>query len=253
MLLSGAAVLSGDEPARPILPAELKSGLDFASREVREQQNDVFMNPGMLWVDQGQRAWRSPPATGQPSCQSCHADAGTSMKGLAARLPRAAAGGSHLENLHTLVNRCRTERQAQAPLEYESQAMLGLVSYLAYQSRGMRTNVAIDGANRPFFDRGRSLHEARSGQMNLACTHCHDQNWGRRLLAEPISQGHGNAYPIYRLEWQSMGSLHRRLRSCQFGVRAQMLPAGHENLMALELYLAWRAQGLPVETPGVRR
>ena len=54
------------------------------------------------------------------------------------------------------------------------------------------------------------------GQMNLACTQCHDQNWGKRLLAETISQGHGNAFPAYRLEWQSVGSLQRRIRACLF-------------------------------------
>jgi hypothetical protein len=33
------------------------------------------------------------------------------------------------------------------------------------------------------------------GQMNLACTHCHDRNFGRKLLNDTLSQGHGNPYP----------------------------------------------------------
>ena len=89
--------------------------------------------------------------------------------------------------------------------------------------------------------------------MNLACMHCHDWNAGKRLLAESISQGHPNAYPVYRLEWQSAGSLQRRLRACYFGVRAEMPPYGAQDLLDLELFLAWRAQGLTIETPGVRR
>jgi sulfur-oxidizing protein SoxA len=68
-----------------------------------------------------------------------------------------------------------------------------------------------------------------------------------------LSQGQPNAYPIYRLDWQTMGSLHRRLRGCLFGVRAELLPVGDPQLVDLELFLAWRAEGLPVETPGVRR
>ena len=83
--------------------------------------------------------------------------------------------------------------------------------------------------------------------------HCHEQRAGGRLLAETISQGHGNAYPIYRLEWQTVGSLQRRLRSCLSGVRAEMWPYGAEEYLQLELYLAWRATGLAIETPGVRR
>ncbi len=73
------------------------------------------------------------------------------------------------------------------------------------------------------------------------------------LLAEPISQGQSNGYPAYRFEWQTMGSLHRRLRACQIGIRAEQSPPGSQELLDLELYLAWRAQGLPIEAPGVRR
>jgi sulfur-oxidizing protein SoxA len=117
----------------------------------------------------------------------------------------------------------------------------------------MPVNVAIDTQNRSNFERGRDMFYTRMGQMNLACTHCHDRNFGRKLLNDTISQGHGNPYPVYRLEWQTMGSLHRRLRACFFGVRAELPPAGSPDLLDLELFLAWRSQGLTVETPGVRK
>jgi len=124
---------------------------------------------------------------------------------------------------------------------------------VAYQSRGLPLAVSIDGPARAAFERARAFYDQRHGQMNLACAHCHDQNWGKRLLGETISQGHGNAFPAYRLEWQGLGSLQRRIRACLFGVRAEMPPAGAAELAELELFLAWRAQGLPVEAPGVRR
>jgi L-cysteine S-thiosulfotransferase len=89
--------------------------------------------------------------------------------------------------------------------------------------------------------------------MNLACAQCHEQNWGRRLFAETITQGHPNAWPAYRMEWQTLGSEERRLRACLSGVRAEMLPYGSPEYLDLELFLAWRAEGLRVETPGVRR
>ena len=38
-----------------------------------------------------------------------------------------------------------------------------------------------------------------------------------------------------------------------FGIRAEMPRPGAPELTDLELYLAWREQGLPVEAPGVRR
>ena len=100
---------------------------------------------------------------------------------------------------------------------------------------------------------GPKFSKKERGQMNLSCAHCHDANWGKRLLSETISQGHPNAYPTYRMEWQTMGSLQRRIRACLSGIRAEMLPYGSQEYLDLELFLAWRAQGLPIETPGVRR
>ena len=128
-----------------------------------------------------------------------------------------------------------------------------MTAFVAHQSRGLALDVAIDGPARAHFERGRDFYYRRIGQMNLSCAQCHEQNWGRRLLTETISQGQPNAYPVYRLEWQTAGSLHRRLRSCLSGVRAELLPVGAPEFVDLELFLAWRAQGLKIETPGVRR
>jgi len=67
-----------------------------------------------------------------------------------------------------------------------------------------------------------------------------------------IPQGQPNGYPEYRLEWQGMGSLYRRIRNCLVGVRAEPLDPDSPELVALEFYLGWRANGLNVETPAVR-
>ena len=75
----------------------------------------------------------------------------------------------------------------------------------------------------------------REGQLNLACTNCHDDNWDKRLAGSPVTQAHPTGYPLYRLEWQSLGSLERRLRSCITGVRAQAYDYGAPELVALEL------------------
>jgi L-cysteine S-thiosulfotransferase len=89
--------------------------------------------------------------------------------------------------------------------------------------------------------------------VQLACANCHNDNWGRHLRGDQVSQGHANGYPAYRLEWQTLGSSHRRLRSCSAGVRAEMLEYGAQDYVNLELFLAWRARGLTIETPAVRR
>jgi sulfur-oxidizing protein SoxA len=239
--------------AEPQKPDPLKSGSEFASDEVRKLQADDFGNPGMLWVARGEKLWSEAAGRNGKSCAACHSDARQSMKGAAARYPKVDAGTARLVNLEGRINQCRVDHQGAEPLQYESEELLALTAYVAHQSRGMPVNVTIDPQNRKNFERGREFYHRRMGQLNLSCNHCHDRHWGGKLLAETISQGHGNAYPIYRLEWQTAGSLHRRFRSCLFGVRAELLPGGSQELLDLELYLAWRAGGLPIETPGVRR
>ena len=39
-----------------------------------------------------------------------------------------------------------------------------------------------------------------------------------------IPQAHPTGYPLYRLEWQSLGSLRRRLHNCLIGMRAEPYP-----------------------------
>ena len=252
VLLSGFAVFCSAGAADKT-PAAPRSGISFASADIRALQSDDFANPGMLWVTRGEKLWGMAAGRNNQSCASCHQDAKSSMKGVAARYPRIDAASSRLFNLEGRINQCRERKQAAEPLPHESEALLALTAYVAHQSRGEPIAVAIDESSRPHFERGRETYYRRQGQMNLACTHCHEQNAGRKLLADIISEGHGNAYPIYRLEWQSAGSLHRRLRACYFGVRAELPAYGSAELLDLELYLARRATGLPVETPGVRR
>jgi sulfur-oxidizing protein SoxA len=99
---------------------------------------------------------------------------------------------------------------------------------------------------------GQTLFAQRMGQLNLACALCHDAFAGRRLAGNPIPQGHANGYPTYRLEWQTLGSLQRRIRNCMTGVRAEPFVADSAEMIALELYLAQRSAGLAVETPAIR-
>jgi sulfur-oxidizing protein SoxA len=238
---------------RAIPSDALRSGIAFSGPSVRSMQSDDAANPAMLWAERGERLWSEPVGNEARSCASCHSQAAVSMRGVASRYPVVSASDGTPIDLESRINACRTERQGAARFPREAEDLLALTAYVALQSRGMPVKVSIDGPARAAFERGRAFYYTRQGQMNLSCAQCHEQNWGRRLLAETISQGHGNAYPAYRVEWQALGSLDRRLRSCLFGIRAEMPPAGAPELLDLALFLAWRGEGLPLEAPGVRR
>jgi L-cysteine S-thiosulfotransferase len=247
VVVSVVTLASAAEIARD----ERRSGFDFMSRETQAMQRDDTANPGMLWVREGETLWNRRPSPGR-SCADCHGDAGTSMRGVAARYPAYAEEAGRPITLEERINRCRMTRQNQTPLRWESPDLLALTAYVAHQSRGLPIAPATDERLRPFLEQGRELYERRQGQLNLSCAACHDDNWGKRLAGNPIPQAHPTGYPLYRLEWQNLGSLQRRLRNCIIGVRAEPYEYGAPDYAALELYLMSRAAGLPIETPAVR-
>ena len=237
----------------PIPRSELRNGSAFTSDANRTLQSDEFANPGMLWVSRGERLWSEAAGSSGKSCASCHGDAGASMKGVATRYPRIDPGAGRLVNISARINLCRERSQSAPPFALESEELLALSAYVTHQSSGMPMNVTIDSQTAADFERGRSRYYRRMGQMNLACAQCHDRYWGRTMLFEKISQGHGTGFPAYRQEWQTVGSLERRMRACYSALHAEMPPYGARELVELELFLAWRANGLPVEAPAVRR
>jgi sulfur-oxidizing protein SoxA len=246
-VLVAAAAAHGERPQPP------RSGIEFQSADVRALQADEFANPGMLWVARGEALWSAKRGAAGSACASCHGDATRSMKGVSVSYPKFSAVLERVVSLDERINACVSGQQKAAALPWESEELLSLSAYVSRQSRGMPIEVAVDGPARELFERGRALYFERQGQLHLACDQCHDRNWGRTLLAESVSQGHPSDWPAYRLEWQSLGSLQRRLRACYFGVRAEQPAFGSRDLLALELYLADRARGLAVAVPGVRR
>jgi sulfur-oxidizing protein SoxA len=236
-----------------VLPAaaqEKRSGYDDAGPQVRAMQDDDMANPAFLWVQQGAALWERREA-GARSCADCHG-AVEGMRGVAARHPAYDAARGRVVTLEQRVNLCRTERQGAAALAPESDALLGVTALVGLQSRGLPVEVDVSGAAGEAASRGEAFFHLRQGQLNLSCAQCHDHLAGQSLAGSRIPQGHANSYPIYRLEWQGMGSLQRRIRNCLTGVRAEPYPYGAPELVALELYLAVRARGLPMESPAVR-
>jgi sulfur-oxidizing protein SoxA len=245
--LCGAVAVAAQERTE-----QPRSGLDFVSPETRAMQADDTANPGMLWVEDGKRLWAAPTGPAGRSCASCHGEAASSMRGVAARYPAFDPRRKRPVDLQGRVNSCRQEKQGAAPLPAESGDLLALTAYVVHQSRGLTIAPPNNPRLSPHIENGRRLYERRLGQLDLSCAACHDGLAGRRLSGSLIPQAHPTAYPLYRLEWQTVGSLQRRFRNCMIGVRAEPFDYGSAEFIDLELYLMSRARGLPIETPGVR-
>ena len=231
--------------------ADRRSGYHDMSPPVQAMQDDDIANPGMLWVLDGQTMWSRRQGIAAKSCADCHG-AISSMAGVAQRYPAFSGGSSRPIDLEQRINLCRTDNQKAEAFAHESKELLSLTAAVARQSREQPIAPPADPRLTSFVQAGADLFTQRQGQLNLSCAQCHDDNPGRKLASATIPQAHPVGYPIYRLEWQSVGSLQRRLRNCLIGMRAEPYAYGAPEYVDLTLYLMNRARGMPIEAPGVR-
>ena len=230
----------------------LLSGNQFLTPQLQAMQQDADVNPITLWVEKGQALWAK-------QCQSCH-QAPESLRTSAAEHPRLVTrhNSTRLVNLEDQINVCR-QRAGQSPKGLEDDDTLSLSALLHSVAKGQAIQVKApaEAASQPRWQaelaQGAQLYATRIGRLNLACVHCHDGKVGANLRAEVVSPGHPSGFPIYRLNWQNMGSIDRRLRACYSGVQATLPAPGSPSLRQLELYLKVRASGMPLDGPSIRR
>lgn len=223
---------------------ERRSGRDTMSPALRALQADDAQHPAQLALALGREQW----SAGARSCASCHGEP-EKLRGAATRYPAFDQG---LLDLPGRIQRCRLRHQLQPAWAPEAEPLLALAALIAQQSRGL----PLQPPRGPELDRvaaqGQRLYTTRMGALNLSCAQCHDERAGLRLGGSLIPQAHVDDYPVYRLEWQSLGSLQRRLRGCLSGVRARVWDWDSAELLALQVHLARRSAGMVVQAPGVR-
>jgi len=259
VLWSAPGMAANDGRSEPVKPAtadnplkELWSGYHYASPEVQSMQDSESNNPAMALYSAGKALWKKVEGKAKKSCASCHGDAAKSMKGAATRFPAYLPLTKKPLSIESRINLCRQKFMQARGFPPESDTMLAMSIYVRRQSSGQAINVPDDGPLKPFVEKGKSYFTTRRGQLNIACAQCHEKYAGKLYRSEMISQGHANGFPAYRKSWKKTGSLLRQVNQCLARVRANPLKAGSESLVNLELYLAWRANGLQVETPAVR-
>ncbi len=229
-----------------------RSGYQDMGEALRRMQDDDTANPGMLFVQLGSQSWAKAAGAASKSCADCHGAAAASMKGVATRYPAFPKGADTPLDLEGRINLCRAANQQAERLPPENRELLALAAYVAHQSRGMPIAPPADPRLGTFRDQGAEIYRRRQGQLNLSCAICHDDNAGKKLAGVTIPEAHPTGYPIYRLEWQTLGSLKRRLRNCLVGIRAEAYAYDAPEYVMLELFLMDRARGMTFEAPGVR-
>ncbi len=231
---------------------EIYSGWVFRATETQALEMDDFDNPGMLFVEQAADMWDTEMGSEGKSCASCHGDVEESMKGVRAVYPKWNEEAEEVRTLEMQINDCVTNRMGAEKWGYTSDDMVNMTALISSVSRGMPVDVAIDGPARETWEKGKELYYTRFGELELACSNCHEDNYGNMIRADHLSQGQINGFPSYRLKNAKLNSVHSRFKGCVRDTRAETFAPGSPEFVALELYVASRGNGLSVEGPSVR-
>ncbi|MBT5859974.1 MAG: sulfur oxidation c-type cytochrome SoxA [Alphaproteobacteria bacterium] len=231
------------------------SGYQYLTPEIQALQDDDSLNPGMTVLALGEELWNKVEGAAEKSCGDCHFDAEDRMWKIAARYPKYLEnipGFGEIVGLEEQINWMRERKMEAEPYAYESDEMLALATYVAYQSRLLPVEVDTRGISQWFYNHGQELYEEQRGKLSLSCADCHEDQKGNAWLEDRLSEGQSNGFPSYRLRWESLASVQRQIRWCNELVQAEPLEFGSEDMLDLTFFVRWRGRGLFVESPAVR-
>ena len=208
--------------------------------------------PYELFIDDGKVMWDTPFANGK-TYKDCFPDG----PGIAHKYPHWDKEQGMVITLPLALNQCR-ESQGEKPLKYKKGSINNILSYIAFESRGQKTNVVIpedDPRALEAYEKGKKFYYTRRGQLNFSCASCHVQNPGMKIRSDTLSPalGHTTHFPVYRSKWGTVGTLHRRFTGCNKQVRAKPFKAHGEEYRNLEYFLTYMSNGLTLNGPGARK
>ncbi len=208
--------------------------------------------PYELALERGEEVFNTPFANGK-SYGDCFENGGVAIK---QNYPFFDADRGEVVTLELAINECR-EANGEKPFKWKRGDIAALSAYMSYTSRGETINVVIPDDPRALaaYEMGKQFYYTKRGQLNFACSDCHVGGSGGSIRTEMLSPalGHISHWPVYRLKWGAIGTLHRRFGGCNSQVRAKSFPAQSEQYRNLEYFLTYMSNGLIYNGPGVRR
>ena len=132
------ALLGSAAVAEP-LPDGRRSGLEFMGESTQAMQRDDALNPGMLWVLEGEAVWSQPVGADGRSCAGCHGAARQAMRGVAARYPAFDTALQRPIDLRQRIASCRQKLQPQAITPGDAPQALALEASSPFSRAGCRS------------------------------------------------------------------------------------------------------------------
>lgn len=233
---------------------DYKDGIYVFDDDLRSQWEAIEeFPPYEIAIEKGEAEYNKPFANGK-TYASCFKNGG---KGIAQNYPYWDKATGTVKTFEGELNECRI-KNGEKPLKYGKGTLAYLSAYLKNTSRGKPINVVVpkdDPRALEAYEKGKQFYFARRGQLNFSCASCHFDGAGKRIRANILSAGLGQAtnFPTYRSKWGDLGTMHRRYGGCNKQVRAKPFKAQSEEYRNLEYFHTYLSNGLPLNAPGNRQ
>lgn len=136
--------------------------------------------------------------------------------------------------------------------------MANLQAYLVNSTKeaGKKFDIKIQSeAAKKAYEAGKEFYYTQRGYLKMSCATCHIQGAGQRVRNEKLSPltGQITQFPVYRLKWEELGTLERRLSGCV--VDQGQVPPKDESKQMKELvyFLGYMSNGMDIDGPDVRK
>ena len=231
---------------------DFADGLYAIDQQSREQWELIEeFPPYEEFVERGQELFETPFANGK-TYADCFQNGGI---GIRQNYPYFDTERKEVITLELAINRCR-EANGEEALKWETGAIAEISGYMAFTSRGNPLNIEVPNADAlAAYEAGKKFYYAKKGYLNNSCATCHVQGAGMRARSETMhpALGESTNFPTFRLKWDHLGTLHKRIRGCHRDQGARSFKAQSPQYRNLEYFITYMANGLQVNGPSVRK
>lgn len=159
--------------------------------------------------------------------------------------------------LTQVVNECLTANGEQKWNEKKGE-MADFQAFIANSTKEAekKVNIKIESAEaEAAYERGKKYYYSQRGYFNLSCATCHVQGAAQRVRNESLSQllGHTTHFPVYRLKWQGLGTLERRMEGCVKDQGQNPPKPSSTEMKELLYFMAYMSNEMPIDGPDIRK
>jgi len=202
-------------------------------------------------IDEGKELYAKKFANGK-SFKECFPE-----PAIAGEYPKFDNKKNEVVTLTTEINRCLKDNN-EKPWNVSKGKLAKLEAYFASVSKekGKKINIKIDSKEAAeAYERGKKEYYTQRGYLNLSCANCHVQGAGKRVRNEYLSPlfGQTTHFPVYRLKWEGLGTLERRLKGCEKDTGQNPHKPGSKWQNEMIYFMSYMSNGLPVDGPDIRK